>query len=170
MSRLVDSRHVSNMLGALALAVFDRMADQVVEASDLDFGDAVALNTLGSRPGCSIRTLSEMLSLSHPGAVRCVDRLEQRGLVHRGSGVDGRTVAIHLTRLGQRQWERERNARLLWLDELIAVLPKNQRTALGEAVATLLGHLAVDEPTGERICRLCDETACTALLCPITDV
>jgi DNA-binding MarR family transcriptional regulator len=50
----------------------------------------------------SIDALRSGVGLSHPGAVRLVDRLAARGLVaRRASADDGRRVALHLTRAGE---------------------------------------------------------------------
>jgi MarR family transcriptional regulator, negative regulator of the multidrug operon emrRAB len=160
--------NTANTLGALALAIVDGVQPPLSAASDLDTNDAAAINAIGFRPGCSIRELAGLLTLTHPGAVRCVDRLVNAGLLTRTAGPDARTVALRLTQTGAARWAKLRRARLAWLNTLVSTVPKAQRAAFDRAIAGLLAVLAQTPDDAERICRLCDESACIAAHCPIT--
>ena len=95
----------ANLLGALGLAVADRLAgDSTAEA-------LVALN--GRRAGSTIEALSRVTGLTHSGTVRLIDRLAGGGLVERRRGADQRSVAVYLTPpAGARHAECSPNARL----------------------------------------------------------
>jgi DNA-binding MarR family transcriptional regulator len=160
----------ANRLGALALAVIDGYQTVIAARVGLDIASASALNAIGFRPGCSIRELSQLLALTHPGAVRCADRLQAAGLIKRRSGADARTVALHLTQLGTRRWQDMRHARMQWLDDLLSDMPSTQRAFFDTALSQLLIKLAVTPAASERICRLCDEHRCVGAGCPITPV
>ena len=61
-----------------------------------------ALIVIGYAAGLSNDMLRRIVGLSHPGAVRLVDKLVSDGLVERGPGRDGRQVALQLTKRGRR--------------------------------------------------------------------
>jgi MarR family transcriptional regulator, negative regulator of the multidrug operon emrRAB len=168
-AHMSQQTRISNVVGALALAIVDGFSIDVSAGSGLPPFDAAALNVIGFQPDCSIRTLAAMLQLSHPGAVRCVDRLELGGLVERRQGADHRTVALRLTRTGRARWNALRDARMAWLTNLIGELPTQQQQQLGDVAAVLLKQLAPTTEVSDRVCRLCDETVCTPEHCPIAE-
>ena len=151
----------ANLLGALALAVTDRVAEAVTDRSGCSESAAAALSALDQfldRP--SVDRLSQVLGLSQSGTVRLVDRLEQDGLVRRGPGVDGRTTAVPLTAAGRRVARGLEAARLHVLDSVLGPLTDDERRTL----ATLVGRMLVGmmrEPGATRwTCRMCDLAAC----------
>ncbi|UDY35636.1 MarR family winged helix-turn-helix transcriptional regulator [Dermatobacter hominis] len=158
----------ANLLGALAVAVCDELEAASLAAADLTATQTAALNVLAHHPGCTIRELSQVLELSHPGTVRLVDRLQDEGLVERRSGVDARSVALHVTAAGRRVWNRQRHARDARLAEVVASLPRASRADLRGAAELLLAALTTDEDRAESICRLCDESQCPQDRCPVT--
>jgi DNA-binding MarR family transcriptional regulator len=158
----------ANRLGALATALADAMNADVTAPNGLDPIDAAALNAVGYRSGCSIRELAGVLALTHPGAVRCVDRLVEAGLLTRAPGPDGRTAALRLTARGKASWSAVRAARLSRLTALLAALPARQRAAADALARALLPALCPSAAASERICRLCAEDVCVPAACPIT--
>src|SRR5229473_2409190 len=67
----------ANLLGALALAVCDRLREATEHLDDgLAASEPAALVTLAHYPGQSILTLGRTLGLTHSGAVRLAGRLE----------------------------------------------------------------------------------------------
>src|SRR5260370_713814 len=92
----------ANLLGALALAVCDRLREATEHLDDgLAASEPAALVTLAHYPGQSILTLGRTLGLTHSGAVRLADRLEASGLVRRAPSGRGRTLALSLTQRGR---------------------------------------------------------------------
>ena len=158
----------ANLLGALAVAVTDELAAASVAAAELTATQTAALNVVVHHPGCTIRELSAVLELTHPGTVRLVDRLQDEGLLERRAGVDARSVALHVTPAGRRVWNRQRHARDERLAELVGSLSRGSRAALRGAVELLLAELTTDEGRAESICRLCDESQCPQDRCPVT--
>jgi len=159
---------LANTLGALALAIVDGMNARINE-SVRDPAAAAAINSIGFRPGLSIRMLSKLLSKSHSGTVRGVDRLVRVGLARRSAGDDARAVSLRLTSRGRQRWIAQRATRMRWLHGLVGTLSAEQRVALTEITTSLLLRLAKDPLTCEQICRLCDEAVCVPSRCPITD-
>ena len=162
----LSADRTANVLGALALG----LADEIRAASERqarEGGPAPAAVTLiGHDPGLSIDRLRRALGLSHPGAVRLVDRLAADGLVERRpSARDGRAVALVLTRDGERQRDAilaERHGRLL---AALQLLNRRERVQLDWLAARLLSAFVRDDGHAYAVCRLCDEKAC--LECPV---
>ena len=90
----MDDAHTANLLGALSLVVHDRFGEAMTEATGGSETAAAALSSLDNfldRP--TIDTLRRVLGLTSSGTVRLVDRLEDEGLVERGTGEDRRAAA-----------------------------------------------------------------------------
>lgn len=158
----------ANLLGALGLTLTDRMRAVLAVASELSMTEAAAVNTIGHSPGLSIRAVSEVLELTHPGTVRIIDRLSAAGLVERRPGVDGRTLGLSLTAEGRKVWRRQLRARQRSLDTLVDGLDRDTRDLLTRVVEPLLAAMTTDEVEAERMCRLCNESVCPQDVCPIT--
>src|SRR5882757_6429560 len=115
--RTVEFDRGANLLGALSLAVSDRMSDAISAAAEQSErpGSETAAEALSAlhhflaRP--SIDRLRTVLGLTSSGTVRLVDRLEQAGYVERRPGEDGRTTVVTLTAVGERMARRVSDAR-----------------------------------------------------------
>jgi DNA-binding MarR family transcriptional regulator len=145
----------ANLLGALALAVGDRIAEAADPA--LRGSAAEALVTLaGAGAGGTIDSLAKVAGLTHSGAVRLVDRLVRAGLIERRIGADQRSAALYLTPPGRRAARRVLTRREAAIQSVIAPFTRTERLALAQLAHKLLAELG-DE---RRTCRLCDVEAC----------
>lgn len=156
-----------NRLGALALAIADRIGETAETVAGHGGLAAAALVTIGA-PVTRIAELQAALGLSQPGTVRLLDRLVADGLVERGRDTsDGRAVVVRLTPWGAAR----RRALLARRRELLAGLVEGldaaERAVLARLVDRLLPDLAGDRAGSFRICRLCDEAACGGDACPL---
>ncbi|MGD1952649.1 MAG: MarR family winged helix-turn-helix transcriptional regulator [Leptolyngbyaceae cyanobacterium] len=160
----MDDERTANLLGALALSLVDSLNSAVKTAG---FGGEApaALVTLGVNPGLSINALHQILSLSHPGTVRLIDRLESQGLVERRSGVDGRTLALFLTQSGHARRQIILTERKQPLQLAIGSLAQGDRNQLAQLLEKMLTALTTSELHSFAICRLCEEEVCPA--CPV---
>ncbi|MGH9095403.1 MAG: MarR family transcriptional regulator, partial [Acidimicrobiales bacterium] len=103
MTATVPPGRTANLLGALSLAVSDRMATVVAGTSEHSETAASAISALAQfLHGPSVDRLSQVVGLSQSGGVRLVDRLQRDGLVERRPGGDRRTAAVSLTARGRR--------------------------------------------------------------------
>jgi MarR family transcriptional regulator, negative regulator of the multidrug operon emrRAB len=149
----------ANLLGALGLALADRLA----AAAELAGGAsaAAALVALGdAQAGASIDALAGIAGLSHSGTVRLVDRLERDQLVERRRGADQRSAALDLTPAGRRLARRVLTRRDAEMHSVLALLTAGEQDAIArgaERVLRSLGRPAEAEP---RLCRMCDLEAC----------
>lgn len=159
--------YLGNLLGALAVSVRDRLDNATADVAPHGGQLAEALVLLEMRPGTSIKRLAERLRLSHPGAVRLVDRLEAQGWATRSLGADRRSVRLSLTASGQGELDRLRRTRAAHLADLLDALTEDERQALQPIVEKLLRRLTVDLVTAYANCRLCDTPMCEARGCPV---
>lgn len=155
----------TNLLGALALGLTDRISSGTKEILDRSGETAAAIIVIGYVPGLSVQILRQVLDLSHPGTVRLVDRLAEDGLVERREAEDGRAVALHLTRRGGNLRKRLMRRRLDTLEAALEGVTSDERRALGNLIAKVLTNLPETEMGKHRICRLCDVQTCKE--CPI---
>jgi MarR family transcriptional regulator, negative regulator of the multidrug operon emrRAB len=155
-----------NLLGALAIGLADRVRWAALDEVGLGGETAAALVAIGHAPGLSIDHLGHVLRLSHPGAVRLVDRLTQAGLAVRGSAArDRRSVALHLTASGRSRRDALLKRRHdVLASALEAVLPED-RAVLERVSDAILRGLPDDARSAMTVCRYCDDQRCPE--CPM---
>jgi DNA-binding MarR family transcriptional regulator len=147
----------ANVVGALALAIADRMQEAATRAGGQGVSGPAALVALhGMAAGTTIDGLRRIVGLTHSGAVRLVDRLAGAGLVERRAAADQRSVALRLTPAGRRAARRVLDQRAAAIESALAGLPDPDRAALARIASRLLPSLG-DE---RLVCRLCDVEAC----------
>lgn len=164
----MNRTRLANLVGALGSALADGQLREVTAASGLVASDVAALNAIGQAPGLSIEAVRTALAISHPGAVRSVDRIVAKGLAERGAGVDGRTRGLRLTVKGIAVWADLHAARMAWLKRTLDRVEASQLAALEPVVEALLAALTTSYDESEHICRLCDERSCPQRRCPVT--
>ncbi|WP_293368970.1 MarR family transcriptional regulator [Nevskia sp.] len=158
----------ANLLGALALSLNDEMREATEAVTGGGGETSAALVSIGHAPACSIDFLARLLHRSHPGTVRLVDRLAAASLVERRAGADGRTVALHLTVVGEQLRRQVLAARQQVLERVVAAVPAEQQAAFAGVVESLLKTMrGSDFDRSYTICRLCDERTCSD--CPMGD-
>lgn len=163
---MMDDRTM-NLLSALVVALGDVLTEVNRQATEHGATVASALATLHAVPGARVDELSRVLGITGSGTVRLMDRLVAGELVERKLGRGGRTVALRLTRRGTRLAKKIVAERREALRRTLAPLSEAQRDQLGAMVEPLLAGLTVDRDTADRICRLCDYSACPQDRCPV---
>lgn len=155
-----------NVVGALALALADGMRRGMVCDSAVGSVDLAALTLLRHEPGLRIETLRRAMGLSHPGAVRMVDRLQAAGLLNRGADPsDRRAVVLSLSDAGLTAAEQLVSGRGLALQRAMASLQADERQQLARLATKMLTALVTTEAQAYEVCRLCDAEACAQ--CPV---
>lgn len=158
---------LTNLLGAAALALTDRMVASATTAEGVSQSGAAALAVLSQAPGLSVTELGRQVGLSQPAAARMVDALEVSGLVERRRD-SGRAVSVRPTRAGRRAAGRVLAARSQALSEVAAGLDEDDRRALTDVLEKLLARLYLHVGSADLLCRLCDRAVCTAdATCPV---
>jgi MarR family transcriptional regulator, negative regulator of the multidrug operon emrRAB len=158
---------LTNLVGALALAVTDAQRHEMARASGLGDSAAAAVVTLGEYPGLSVAALAGIVGLTHSATVRLADDLERRGLVLRAPGGDRRSVGLRLTADGAAMRARLMAARTEVLGRATAAVVEDDRAAFARGVARALEALTTSRAAADHICRMCDEEACGRDACPV---
>jgi DNA-binding MarR family transcriptional regulator len=154
-----------NMAGAFVLAVADRLRDETEAAVGHTGAAAAALVTIAQFPGRSVEFLRRAVGLSHPAAVRVVDRLVEQGLVRRRAAGRGPAVALTATAAGRRAARRILDVRRRVIAESLPDLSSDEAAALSAILERALEGLA--GTPGTTICRLCDMGRCRRVDCPV---
>jgi MarR family transcriptional regulator, negative regulator of the multidrug operon emrRAB len=155
----------ANLLGVVGLAVADRIAATARDILSHSGETPAALVVIGYGSGPSNDQLRRVLGLSHPGAVRLVDRLVADGLVERRPGRDRRAISLHLTATGQSLREDLLSGRLAAIRPLLEPLSGSEQDALAALLHKMLAAMDADDMQRRTLCRLCDDRVCTD--CPI---
>ena len=159
----------ANLIGALGLALADRLSDALGEVGGGSAAEAL-VTLYERRPGATIDAVAGVLALSHSGTVRLVDRLEAAELVERRRGADHRSAALYLTPGGRRAARRVLRRREADMQLLLGLLTDDQQAQLAELAAIVLRGLGQESEAERRLCRLCDLEACgrSKGSCPVT--
>jgi DNA-binding MarR family transcriptional regulator len=164
-----SDEHLANVLGALALALTDRIRDATEAATGLSGAGPAALVALQQfLAGRPTEHLARATGLTHSGAVRLVDRLVADGLAERRAGPDARSVSVALTAKGRAQSRKVTAARARAVETALAPLTAEDRRALlrltDELVASVTAQRLDARAQGEEpagwLCRMCDFAAC----------
>lgn len=159
---------IANLLGALSLAVMDRIELGAREVVGRGGETPAALVVIGYGQGMTNDTLRRILGLSHSGTVRLVDRLVSDRLVERRPGRDGREVALYLTAAGAATRNDLMASRLSAVSAILDVLSPAEARQLGTLVHKLLARQDTSELDRFTICRMCDDRVCTKCPLPTT--
>lgn len=153
------------MLGAVGLAVSDRIEETARAVLGRVGETPAALVVIGYGLGPSNDQLRRILGLSHPGAVRLVDRLVADGLVERRQARDRRAIALHLTEQGAALREELLEGRLAAIRSLLEPLTGTEQEALDALLHKILASMETTNLDRYTLCRLCDDRVCKN--CPI---
>ena len=157
----------ANLLGAVALGVYDQIGEVTQARAGRSGATAAALATLHQYPGLTVEALRRCLGISQPATVRTVDALQARALLVRGPGDDRRSIALRLTSAGHVEAVQVLRARTDVLAVLLDGLDEPDRAVLERALEQVLTRLTTDPQRGDEICRLCEIPACPQERCPV---
>ncbi len=155
----------ANLLGVVGLAVADRIEGAARDILSHVGETPAAVVVIGYGLGPSNDQLRRILNLSHPGAVRLVDRLVADGLVERRQGRDKRAIALYLTAQGENLREELLKERLAAIRPLLTPLTRSEQEALASLLHKLLSSMQTTDLERCNLCRLCDDRVCSD--CPI---
>lgn len=107
-------------------------------------------------PFCSIRDLAEGLGVSHPAAVKMVERLVRKGLLQRReSAHDRRVVELSLSPLGEQCAETVRAQRGHALEGVLGNMARENTEHLLHGLHAFLRAALTDRETAEAVCLHC---------------
>ncbi len=160
--------YATNMLGAFTTALAAGIDEEISGVGLRSLSAATALVTIRNHSDDSIEVLRRVLNLTHSGAVRLINGMEEDGLVERHrSPHDTRAVTVRLTAEGRNQAEQVLRARAAVTERVFAALTDEQQTVLTPILKMALQALTEGRDSARRICRLCDEGVCRPTGCPV---
>ncbi|WP_282610104.1 MarR family winged helix-turn-helix transcriptional regulator [Pelagibius sp. Alg239-R121] len=160
--------YLTNLLGAFATSVSAGIEQEISKLGGRSLSHESALVTIRNHPSDSIDVLSKVLGLTHSGAVRLINTLEQEKLVERHRNLDdGRSVVLRLTASGRKRADKVLHAREQVTAKVLDSLTASQQQALGPVLEAALNQITDGEEAARRICRLCDEGVCRSKGCPV---
>ena len=160
------SDRLVNFMGAFAIGVADRVRSAAQDDMKSGGETTAALVVIGHSPGLSIDQLGRVLRLSHPGAVRLVDRLTASALVMRNVAPhDRRTVALSLTEEGRARRAALLERRRAVLEAILQAVSPEDQAVLERVFGTVLRGLPSNAVTAMTVCRFCDQHQCVE--CPM---
>lgn len=153
----------ANKLGALGAMIRDRTETSLAGLSP---SAAALLSMLHFKPGLTTTELARIVDVSQPTAVRLIDGLEQQALIARGKS-EGRVTPLTLTKAGHAKVMELHAHRLAALDELLRVLPPDERRLFVSLMDTILAGATTSRAFARTTCRLCEHDLCGPEVCPI---
>lgn len=161
MHNFMKAHEIENLVGAFSLALSDAILLSTQDKAPKAGPAAEALAVVGHIPGVTIERLRRALRLSHPGAVRLVDRLVTHGFLERKQcETDRRAVELNLTPSGRMTCASILEARQERIAHALEILEPQECEALGLLAGKILHRLVQERPHRDSACRLCDPIAC----------
>jgi DNA-binding MarR family transcriptional regulator len=134
-------RSANDLLDLVSLVIRSLSGDR-----DLSLTAVSTLGVLARRGPQRITTLAVGEGISQPSMTQLVQRLEQRGLVKRGSDAsDGRVALVSLTEEGRAALTARRQHNAGLIAELLAGLPGAEVDALNQVLAAVLPAMRARE-------------------------
>lgn len=128
------------------------------ELDDLDvtLSQLQALTLVAERRRCSVGALAEGLGVTHPAAVKLVDKLARKGLVSRGVAADDhRQAALEPTAEGRRIVNEVRKARTERLEGVLDRMCAEDRQALIHGLQCFVTAALRNEGALDQLCVSC---------------
>ena len=151
------------LTGLFSDIVLKTMTVQLLrELDDLDItlSQLQALTLVAERRKCSVGALAEGLGVTHPAAVKLVDKLARKELVVRGiAAEDHRQSHITATAEGRRIVNEVRRARTQRLEAVLDRMSPEERHDLIHGLQSFVTAALRDEGALDRLC-----VSCQALL------
>ncbi|MFF6993109.1 MarR family transcriptional regulator [Streptomyces sp. NPDC010273] len=163
-----DDFRTANLLGAATLALSDVVVAGATRAASTSSSGAAALVVLSTDPGLSVTELGRRVGPSQSAAARMAGSLERQGLVRKEASWGG-WVRLRLSDLGKQAAHTLLACRSELLRQTLSHLDDGEREQLGTLLSKLLTGLDRKPGDAEKICRLCDRSACVegGRSCPV---
>lgn len=166
--QMKNDDYMANLLGVFTTTVSSRIEQGIAKLGGRSLSHETALIAISNHPNESIDMLSKVLGLTHSGAVRLTNTLEDEKLVQRHkSGDDARTVVLRVTTKGRKRADDVLQTREKVTAQILNTLTDEQKAALTPVLEVALGALTDDKKGARRICRMCNEKVCCPQGCPV---
>jgi DNA-binding MarR family transcriptional regulator len=114
------------------------------------------LRFVALHPGACIRDMAAGLQVTHPAAVKLVERLQARGLVERAKAhEDQRRVCLRATQEGQRLWLRVRHRHRALVQQILDSLGENDARRLTDLLEHFVRTAVQTREQAAQVCLYC---------------
>ena len=156
-----QDERLENLLGALAVALGERVQERMAEASGCSPMAVAALQWIDRGRDLRPCDLVKALEISAPAGSQLIRSLIAAGLVHRARYAhDQRRWALGLTELGRRRMAQGVYARAKLVREIVETIPFPWRLRLIRIVERLLARMVDSRQAVTQLCRHCDWSIC----------
>lgn len=163
-----NDKYISNLLGAFTTTASTQIEQSIAELGGRSLSHEAALVAIHNHPNDSIGVLSKVLGLTHSGAVRLINTLEEQKLVQRHqSKDDARAVVLRVTAKGRGRADAVLEAREQVMTQILNTLTAKQKASLTPILEAALGALTDSQERARQICRICNEQTCRPYGCPV---
>ena len=163
-----NGNYRTNLTGAFATYVSTAIETNVSELGGRSLNHEAALVAIYNHPNDTIDSLSKILWLTHSGAVRLVNTLEEQGLITRSkSAEDARAVILSTTPEGGKRVENILQQREKAIENVFKYFDARQKQEFINLLGIAMRGLTEDRLEARRICRLCNEDVCRNVGCPV---
>ncbi|MHB9033445.1 MAG: MarR family winged helix-turn-helix transcriptional regulator [Anaerolineae bacterium] len=139
---------------AACLAYFVKLENEWVDQADLPASQAQIqfIMWLGQHPNCRLQHIASGLGLTAPTVSVGVRRMEQMGLVQRGSdSSDQRAISLMLSPTGEQLYELALAARANQVKKLLDQLRPNEQRQLVNLMERMFGLHEAEEETPRQV-------------------
>lgn len=136
--------------------VLTQRAIQGAPCDDLSLSQWAGMLFIQRHENCAIRELAEGLKVSHPAAVKLVERLVRKDLINRReSATDRRVVELRLSPSGIRCVDHVRDERAQALERIVSRMRPEDSEALLIGIQGFVHAALIDEDTVDAVCLHC---------------
>lgn len=151
----------SQLLGALAVQLGDRLNESMTSAAELSPEAIAALQWIGRAPGVRSRDLGKALGIGNPAVAHLVASLQAKDLILRvRDPTDGRAARLRLSERGAQVARQASRARAHVTRSLVERLPLVLQPRLLRIAEALLAFLSEQPRKALEGCRFCDWELC----------
>lgn len=144
-----------------------RLLDEVTE-TEISVAQFQVLRYLYTHGRCTVGHIAEGLMISHPAATKLVQRLVEKGFIHRNEGANDRRIAeLDLTPQGRDLVQLVKRLRTERMARILARMSPEDRECLFKGLTQFIASAVQDREVGYDICLRCGSEALPE--CPINE-
>jgi len=147
---------ISNLFGRIVVNSLQAQVPEEISDLGLTFQQLHALIYAGQHEACSVGDIAAGLAVTHPAAVKLLDRLQRKGLVRKSEDLQDRRVScVGLTRLGLRIVGAVQERRTETIRRALGKMTTEEQSGLVKGLEELLAASLETENLVESTCLRC---------------
>ncbi|MGJ8648272.1 MAG: MarR family winged helix-turn-helix transcriptional regulator [Marinomonas colpomeniae] len=150
--------------------VSNEIEKEISELGGRNLSHEIALVVIYNHPNETIDVLSKVLDLTHSGAVRLINTLENDGFVQRHKSTqDARSVVLRVTGTGSIRVQSILDSREKVTLKLLENFDESQKQDFLNLLDIAMSNLNSKKIKALQICKLCNEGVCRKQGCPVEE-